>query len=359
MIETPNLEGLACDFRQNVHQLMAGTNGGFQFPPFINSYTANYCENNVREFGDDYLGTPCVGSTMEFFTRYAENTFTGVKWIINYNGTLSEQTGKGLLLNLTETGKLKVTKVKSFCNFTDTIRYEFDINAKPVYELTKDTTICDGTELDIGVITDAKKVSWSTGDSVKNITVTAGSYAVILNNGTCKVADTVNVFSYPPLAILLKDQFYICEREKELVKLDAGKGFVNYLWHPSQDTKQWIIVDKVGAYYVIVNDFRGCEGDKGTQVEQRCDLVYFIPNAIGTTHAGNNDIFRVIGDGIVKATMEIYNRWGEQVFEGDAVKGWDPNDAPEGVYVYQLRVEGYQSKRKIIQHESGTVTLLK
>lgn len=359
VIESPNVEGIACTFKQNVHQLAEGTNGGFQFPPFINAYTSNFCENSVREFADDYIGTPCVGNTMEFFTRYADNSFTEVKWFIDYNGTQSTASGKGIEVDLTETGILKVIEVKYFCNFSDTLRYEFNINANPVYALTKDTTICDGEELQISVVTDAERIRWSTGDSVKTILAQVGIYPISLSNGDCKVEDTVHITSYPPLSILLGDEFYICERENELVKLDAGKGFVNYLWHPTQDTTQWIIVDKVGDYYVIVDDYRGCKGDKGTEVNERCDLVFFIPNAIGTTHAGDNDIFRVVGDGIVKAQLEIYNRWGEQLFSGDGVKGWDPNEAPEGVYVYRLTVEGFKSKRKIIQHQSGTVTLLK
>lgn len=358
VIELPNAQGFGCGYRQNVHQLLEFKNGGFQFPPFINCYVSNYCGRSVREFGDNTLGIPCVGNTLEFFTRYPANTFESVEWVIEYAGNTTRDTGLMLEIELNTPGKLVVTKIKKFCFFQDTLKYEYIVNAVPSYVLTPDSTICFGANIDIEVITNAEKITWSTGDTLPKIQVKEGIYKVQLANGACLVDDSVSISSYPPLSILLGDDFYICERENELVKLDAGKGFVNYLWHPTQDTTQWIIVNKVGSYYVIVEDFRGCTADKGTRVAQRCDLVYFVPNAVGPGH-GSQENFRVIGDGIVSVEMQIYNRWGELIFSGDGLKGWNPNSYPEGVYMYTIKVSGYKSKIKRFEFKSGNVTLLK
>jgi len=332
VIEFPNTGGLGCTYKQNVFQLKGFSTGGFQFPSFLNATVSNYCGRSVREFADDFLGEPCVDNSIEFFTRYTSNTFTDIQWVIDYNGKVSTKSGDGITVNLTETGLLKVTKIKYFCNLSDTLRYEFNINTKPNYTLTADTTVCHGDQLELMVETTAQRIVWGTGDTTSSIKVDPGIYSLFLSNSTCSVKDTVEVGAYPPLSILLGDQFYICERENELVKLDAGKGFANYLWTPTQDTSQWIIVNKTGDYFVVVDDFRGCSGDKGTRVNTRCDLVYFVPSAISPNGDGLNDRFQVIGDGIEKVDMQIYNRWGELIFKGDGVEGWSPVNTQQGVY---------------------------
>jgi hypothetical protein len=358
VIESPNLGGLNCGFKPNAYELLLGTNGGFQLPPFINSYLPSYCGRSVREFQDGYNGSPCVGQKLEFYSIYPDNTYDSVNWKIEYNTNLSYSRGKNAVIELVSEGFLKVMKVKYFCNLKDTIYYSFEVKQKPKYQITVDTTVCFGDSVFLEVETSAEKILWNTGETNNRINVREGFYKVKLSNGECMVEDSVNVSSFPPLSILLGDHFYICERENELVKLDAGKGFANYLWHPTQDTTQWIVVNKIGNYFVIVEDFRGCRGDKGTEVDQRCDLVYFVPNAVGPGQ-GLQENFRVIGDGIVQAEMKVYNRWGEKIFEGDGLTGWNPNNFPVGVYLYTIKITGYKSKTKRLEYKSGNVTIFR
>lgn len=358
-IDVPNSWGANAQFRDHPLNLKTGTNGGFLLPAFVDASQSSYCNHSPREFRDIVDGTACLGNTLSLITLYPSNTYSNIQWIVNYNGNKSNHSGKNLEIVLDEEGVLEVQKVKFFCNFSDTIDYSFVISNPPNYALTSDTTICYGDSVFIQVSTDADEIVWSTGQTDDKIWVSPSTYTVQLKKGECQVEDSVAVSEFEPLSILLKDQFYICERENELVKLDAGKGFVNYLWHPTQDTTQWIIVNKIGDYYVLVEDFRGCKGDKGTEVAQRCDLIFFIPNAVGGLHGGTQENFRVIGDGIEKVEMQIFNRWGEKIFEGDGIQGWDPNSFPEGVYLYTVKVTGYKSKQKVYQYRSGTVTVLK
>jgi len=84
-----------------------------------------------------------------------------------------------------------------------------------------------------------------------------------------------------------------------------------------------------------------------------------IPNAF--TPEGNNPVFRVsnpaIGPG--ESTMYIYNRWGQKIFEGDALIGWDGKInggfALDGVYIYKVTA---LYRRKRIE-KSGSVLLLR
>jgi hypothetical protein len=85
-----------------------------------------------------------------------------------------------------------------------------------------------------------------------------------------------------------------------------------------------------------------------------------IPTAF--TPAGLNPIFKISNPAISRgeSTFDIYNRWGEQIWSGDAIEGWGGNDlrgnaVSDGVYVYQFTAV-YRNKRVV---QSGSVLLLK
>lgn len=85
-----------------------------------------------------------------------------------------------------------------------------------------------------------------------------------------------------------------------------------------------------------------------------------IPSAF--TPGGINPIFKIINSNLLpgQATMFIYNRWGEKIFEGDALKGWDGTDS-EGEYVgpsiYPYIVQIVRTeKRELFK---GTITVIR
>ena len=84
-----------------------------------------------------------------------------------------------------------------------------------------------------------------------------------------------------------------------------------------------------------------------------------IPNAF--TPEGNNPVFKISNPAISsgESTLYIYNRWGEKIFEGDALVGWDGriggNFALDGFYIYKVTA---LYRRKRIE-KAGTVLLLR
>ena len=85
----------------------------------------------------------------------------------------------------------------------------------------------------------------------------------------------------------------------------------------------------------------------------------FIPN--GFSPEGINSIFRISNPAILpgQAIMQVYNRWGEMIFKGDALTGWDGtyqnNYVSPGIYIYLIEAE-YRNKRNIYK---GTITLIR
>ncbi|MCB0660574.1 MAG: gliding motility-associated C-terminal domain-containing protein, partial [Saprospiraceae bacterium] len=89
----------------------------------------------------------------------------------------------------------------------------------------------------------------------------------------------------------------------------------------------------------------------------------FLPNAISLNASNSeNAIFYPKGNGATTYTLQIFDRWGNIVFNqsdgrvGDPSSGWHPNPRlEEGVYVYVLNIlNGLQS---IVKY--GDVLLLK
>ena len=83
----------------------------------------------------------------------------------------------------------------------------------------------------------------------------------------------------------------------------------------------------------------------------------FVPNVFSPDGDNTNDVFQVIGKGLEHITIEIYNRWGQLVFEAPHLnEPWDgtfrDQPCPIGTYVYQLKVDALTS-------QSGTITLIR
>jgi gliding motility-associated-like protein len=78
-------------------------------------------------------------------------------------------------------------------------------------------------------------------------------------------------------------------------------------------------------------------------VNEACTLPKQIPNVFSPNGDGINDIFTIKSTGLRELICTLYNRWGMEIYQYDAVKtGWDghtfsDNKAPDGTYYYILK----------------------
>ncbi len=86
----------------------------------------------------------------------------------------------------------------------------------------------------------------------------------------------------------------------------------------------------------------------------------FTPNGDGV-----NDYFfprSLLTSGLTQFSMNIYNRWGELIFQTSSLtgEGWDGKfnniPQPEGVYVYLIDAQFKDGQR---EHHQGNITLLR
>jgi gliding motility-associated-like protein len=101
------------------------------------------------------------------------------------------------------------------------------------------------------------------------------------------------------------------------------------------------------------------------EVQIQPSIVYYIPSAFTPNGDGLNETFGIVGEGIVEYNIQIFNRWGNLIFESNDPKiQWDGNDhnekAPTGTYVYKITGKGLVgdgiTQKKI--NENGQVTLV-
>jgi gliding motility-associated-like protein len=133
--------------------------------------------------------------------------------------------------------------------------------------------------------------------------------------------------------------------------------------HPS-----YIYMD-AGDYVaaLVVKSENGCTDTITKVVTVGEDFGIFVPNAFTPNGDGVNDTFQPKGFGIVKYELQIFDRWGEKIFETtEFEKGWDgirqkKSDinytvGKEEVYVWKIKATSVFGKA----HEyTGHVTLIK
>ena len=91
-------------------------------------------------------------------------------------------------------------------------------------------------------------------------------------------------------------------------------------------------------------------------------LTLYAPNAFSPDGDGVNDHFQIRGQGVEDYNLEIYNRWGQMVFQSENISTkWNGEyrgkQVPIGTYVYQ--VKGISVSGNEVMVKDGFVALVR
>ena len=196
------------------------------------------------------------------------------------------------------------------------------------------------------------------GTGVFTITVTA-RYRICPDTSASR---TVTVIPQP--AIYLGSDTSICAGSEPVTLTDninAGNPLASWIWSTGQTTSS-ISVTTPGTYYATVN-VNNCYASDTVLVQSNCYMD--IPNAFTPNGDGVNDYFfprQLLTKGLATFSMNIYDRWGELVFQTTSIdgRGWDGKfngvDQPNGVFVYNIDATFIDGQK---EHHQGNVTLLR
>jgi gliding motility-associated-like protein len=227
-------------------------------------------------------------------------------------------------------------------------------------DIGPDVIICAGESTTLTAPFPNGTYLWNTGQTGQSISVsTPGTYWVDANVNGCVGSDTVEVGLAEPLQPLGFTKRTCPGLQVDLtIPMDSG----TYQWQ-NGSTDQSIIVDSIGLYIFTVTDQYGCSYTDTAEVllyDGAFDVI--IPNVISPNNDGKNDEFKPITNGFNDVQVQIFNRWGMEMFASPNLsKLWDgkheSNPCPDGTYFYIVRYRNACENKYVT--ETGHVTVVR
>ena len=173
-----------------------------------------------------------------------------------------------------------------------------------------------------------------------------------------------------PVSLFTMAPTQVDTRDPEVFFTDRSIEAVSWQWAfdtlgRSREVNPSYVFPDSGRYAVelVVSHLNGCLDTSVQFLTIDAFQSLFLPNALRPDGDGSNERFRPAGflRYVTDFRMEIYNRWGERIFETDDIDaGWDGSNqrngtkASPGVYLFIVTHSGIKGA----QRYEGTVTLV-
>ena len=263
---------------------------------------------------------------------------------------LSNTSGSSVIANPRNTTVYTITGTDAFgCTGVNTATVTVD--SLPIISISKTPTVTCSGKPAVLMASGASTYTWSTGTVAVTNTVfptTNTEYTVVgtdTNGCSNKATQILLVNPLPPVTINA-GVTSVTLNLGQSVTLNAS-GALTYSWTSGNvhcDSCALNTETPVAStqYCVSGMDINRCRDSICLQVvvENVCDV--FIPDAFSPNGDGQNDAFKVYGHCLVDLTLQVFDRWGNQVFNGSGVSAaWDGTYGGSlmntGTYIYQVQ----------------------
>lgn len=215
-------------------------------------------------------------------------------------------------------------------------------------------------------------VNWSNGDIGYNLSnASAAVYGfTVTDANNCTFASSATVQQQPyPVILTVDDTIEIDLGESATIHVSGNYDpYLTYQWTPSDllgcTDCQSNTIDPLEniSYNISATDTIGCKATATVFVLVNPEHIVFVPNVFTPNGDGANDEFLVFSKAVKQFELQLFNRWGEKVFEtNDLNSGWDGvykgEIQPPGVYVYNLNIVYLDNYTR--NGLKGSVTLLR
>jgi gliding motility-associated-like protein len=333
-------------------------------------------EQHTVSYAVDTLS--CQGENLQF-QNTSDNYFSGFQWYFG-DGDTSQTVNPGHQYLLP--GIYQTMLIGAGSNCIDTAIQNIIVDA-PIsdFHFTKDKdNICTGQSIMFVPHTDSTTVqlSWSLGDGTTFPSGNETVYHAYDSTGTMLIRlvahfracpdvtslDSIHVHPLP--RVNLGPDTFLCLNGASIFLANINIAEVpvgsRYLWNTG-DTEQRLEVRHPGRYSLTITSAHDCSATETIEVKKDCYID--IPNAFTPNGDDVNDYFfprQLLSRSITRFNMQIFNRWGQLIFETKQVngRGWDGrfNQAtqPQGVYIYliDVEIEGLHTEQY-----KGNVTLIR
>ncbi len=226
--------------------------------------------------------------------------------------------------------------------------------------------------------------AWNTGSADSLLQdLSDGAYTLTITDANgCTTQQTFTITEPPPLvvsAVLQPDPnatFFegdtaevILSDLPDLLAIDSiiwSGGSINGFCR-NEPSCRFTVMSSTTVSVVVV-DTNGCVATDQVDIRVIIPRRVFVPNVFTPNEDSQNDFFTVFAtENVVQlSSFRIYNRWGEVVFERDAIApnipelGWDGmvngENALPGVYIYSVVIEYDDGVEEVVK---GDLTLLR
>ncbi len=220
------------------------------------------------------------------------------------------------------------------------------VNSLPVVDLGDDVDLCAFDSILISPGADFVSYLWNTGDTINTIQVSAaGKYeVVVVDTNGCTNLDSMFILNLFPLPDdRLPEDTLICEGDTLIFEFFNNTSI--YTWNNGEFIGNQYMANAPGTIYLNVENEFGCTINDTITLNEQCVPIFYFPTAF-TPNANNlNDVFGPKGIRIQAFEMQIFNRWGEKVFETKSIERlWNGNyngsPANPGTYTYVAIITG-------------------
>lgn len=329
----------------------------------------------------------CVGNSVPV-TANTSGTASNFIWDDNANFSSPIQSSTDSLINLqpNSTTTYHLRAENAFCDATASFTIETELVDIEVDDFT---SFCIKDTIDIEAIVNIASsplsFEWKPVDSIlsganlSTITISPNSnlrYTVEVTSATgCKDFDTIEVNVNLPAfddAIIFADDDSLFKGQQAQLSTNRNGSNLSYEWEPANlvndpnSPTPRANPDSSQIYQVTITDLNtGCTvvAFKRLAVfEINCgEPDIFIPTAFTPNQDLSNDVLFVRGNNVSSIHLQLFNRWGELVFETqDQNVGWDGTFKGKavnpGVFAYQLRAICFDGQEF---YKKGNITLIK
>ena len=250
---------------------------------------------------------------------------------------------------------------------------------KGEYALQSRQVCFDAQPITLGINSDSLTIAfWDMGDGtlfggqsqVTHSYSSSGNYTVKtglkLTSNTCPTDTLIIPVTVSPEVSFkgLRDSI-VCPGEKLTYQLSADQPLI-YTWQDNSigSTRE---LNNVGKYIITATDTNGCfTKDSFILSDSGCfdkDIVLY--NTITPNNDGLNDEWVIQHKGYSEIKFYIFDRWGKEVFNGDAVlsQWWDgkmqdtETECTEGTYYYHIKAQVLRTGA--MEDVSGVITLIR
>ena len=265
---------------------------------------------------------------------------------------------------VTQSGIYTVSVANGDCVSDDSI--DITVLDAPTIDLGPDLRACAGESIQLSVPTGISLFSWENGsiEPVRSLQE-SGTYWLEADENGCLARDSIEVIFAPLPTLDLGKDTTICDDLALVLRPQFSEGTLS--WFDGSIGETYAVKEPGAIWAVLDND--GCEVRDTLFVTFTECLRFsaYIPNAFSPNSDGINDFFLPQFDTdleILDYTLQIYNRWGDQLFlTHDRSEGWPGTFKGEvlgvDVFVYALEItyrDDFGERSEVL---SGDVLLIK